>query len=359
VSGTTQQRWPAAPHQKGCGDTVLQIRALSVQYPSPLGPIRVLNGVELDLAAGEFLGIVGESGSGKTQLLLSILGLSAPHARVGGSVCYRGAELLRLGSTDLNKIRGKRISVIFQDPMTALNPYLTIGRQITEVVRVHDNLGRRAAMRRAAEILEAVHIAEVERRLQQHPHELSGGMRQRIMIAMALVCEPDILLADEPTTALDVTVQAQILTLLKELRERTGAAVILVTHDLGVIAEVADRVGVMYAGRIVEQASVHDLFAHPRHPYTEALQRSIPRLDVPPPARLASIVGTAPNPAALPPGCPFAPRCIYRLDRCESVYPPLIPASAQPAGSLHLKACHYEGALGRLQPQRERSVDST
>jgi oligopeptide transport system ATP-binding protein len=322
----------------------LQIRGLSIGYPSDHGRIQAVRDIDLDVAAGEFLGIVGESGSGKTQLLLSVLGLSAPRAELRGSIRYREQELLGLDSAALNQVRGNRISMVFQDPMTALNPYLRIGRQITEVLRVHRRASWRDAERRGVEMLESVHIPDGPRRMRQYPHELSGGMRQRVMIAMALIAEPEILLADEPSTALDVTVQAQILNLFQELRARTGTAIVLVTHDLGVIAEVADRVAVMYAGRIMEQAAVHELFAHPRHPYTEALQQSIPRIDAPRPLHLASIGGVPPNPAALPAGCTFAPRCIYRLPICEAVAPPLLETSPG-----HWKACHHEGPLGRLR----------
>ena len=322
----------------------LRIRGLSVSYPSERGRIEAVRNVDVDVAAGEFLGIVGESGSGKTQLLLSILGLSAPRAELRGSIRYRDQELLGLAAAGLNRVRGDRISMVFQDPMTALNPYLRIGRQITEVLRVHRGASAREAESRAIEMLESVHIPEAARRLRQYPHELSGGMRQRVMIAMALIAEPEVLLADEPSTALDVTVQAQILSLFQELRARTGTAIVLVTHDLGVIAEVADRVAVMYAGRIIEQAPVHALFAMPRHPYTEALQQSIPRIDAPRPAHLASIGGAPPNPAALPAGCAFASRCIYRMPVCEAVAPPLVEI-----GPGHSKACHYDGALGRLR----------
>jgi oligopeptide transport system ATP-binding protein len=322
----------------------LRIRGLSVGYPTDHGHIEAVRAVDLDVEAGEFLGIVGESGSGKTQLLLSILGLSAPHARLTGSIRYRDQELLQLGGSALNQIRGDRISMVFQDPMTALNPYLRIGRQITEVLRVHRHASARDAERRAIEMLESVHIPEGPRRMRQYPHELSGGMRQRVMIAMALIAEPEILLADEPSTALDVTVQAQILSLFQELRARTGTAIVLVTHDLGVIAEVADRVLVMYAGRIMEQAPIHELFAHPRHPYTEALQQSIPRIDAPRPARLASIGGTPPNAAALPAGCAFAPRCIYRMPVCDTLAPPLVESAPG-----HWKACHHQGELGKLR----------
>ena len=322
---------------------VLQLRDLQVQYASEHGPVRAVNHVDLDVVTGECLGIVGESGSGKSQLLLSILGLAGAQASLNGSIRYRGRELLGLSSAQLNAIRGARISMIFQDPMTALNPYLTIGRQITEVLRVHRGTDAHTARQRAIQMLESVHISEAPRRLRQYPHELSGGMRQRVMIAIALIAEPEVVLADEPTTALDVTVQAQILSVLKELRERTGATIVLVTHDLAVIAEVADRVAVMYAGGIVEQATVQELFAHPRHPYTEALQRSIPMLDAPLPARLACIGGNPPSPSRLPPGCPFAPRCIYRMPVCEAVVPPLTEVAAG-----HWKACHHEGALGKL-----------
>jgi oligopeptide transport system ATP-binding protein len=324
----------------------LRIRGLSVSYPAAHGRIDAVRGIDIDVAAGEFLGIVGESGSGKTQLLLSVLGLSAPRAQVRGSIRYRDQELLGLDAAALNQVRGNRISMVFQDPMTALNPYLRIGRQITEVLRVHRGTGARAATASAIEMLQSVHIPDAARRLRQYPHELSGGMRQRVMIAMALIARPEILLADEPSTALDVTVQAQILSLFQELRARTGTAIVLVTHDLGVIAEVADRVAVMYAGRVMEQAPVHALFAQPRHPYTEALQQSIPRIDAGRPARLPSIPGAPPNPAALPPGCPFAPRCLYRMPVCDSVMPAL-----QQVGPEHWKACHHEGALGRLRGQ--------
>ncbi len=258
---------------------VLEIRDLTVGYSTPQGAVTAVAGVDLDIAAGECVGIVGESGSGKSQLLLSILGLLPPQARIGGSVRYRGAELLGLNSAGLNRIRGARIALVFQDPMTALNPYLRVGEQLGEVARLHCGLSRRAAEERTLAMIESVHIGEPARRARQYPHELSGGMRQRIMIAMALMAEPEIILADEPTTALDVTVQAQVLALLQELRERTGAALVLVTHDLGVVAQLADRIGVMRAGKIVELADCEALFARPSHPYTRALLSAVPRLD--------------------------------------------------------------------------------
>jgi oligopeptide transport system ATP-binding protein len=258
---------------------VLQIRGLTVRHDTPGGPVTAVAGVDLDLRDGECLGIVGESGSGKTQLLLSILGLLPPQAHVGGSIRYQGAELLGMGTEQLNRIRGARIAMIFQDPMTALNPYLRVVEQLSEVARLHDGLSRQAAEKRALNMIEAVHIGEPSRRARQYPHELSGGMRQRVMVAMALMAEPQIILADEPTTALDVTVQAQVLALLQEVRERTGAALVLVTHDLGVVAQLADRIGVMRGGTLVELATCEELFASPRHPYTQALLRSLPSLE--------------------------------------------------------------------------------
>ena len=322
---------------------LLRIRDLSVTYRAGTKPVEVVRSVNLDVGAGEVVGVVGESGSGKTQLLLSILGLNT-RAQLHGSIRYLDQELIGLPLARLNQVRGARIAMVFQDPMTALNPYLTVGRQITEVVRVHRGLSARAAEHAAVAMLESVHMPEAQRQLRRYPHELSGGMRQRAMIAMALIAEPQVLLADEPTTALDVTVQAQILSLLRELRGRTGIAMVLVTHDMGVIAEIADRVAVMYAGSIVEQAPVDELFNHPRHPYTEALQHCVPRLDTPVTSRLASIGGVPPDPAALPAGCPFAPRCAYRLDICQSVAPPLLEAAPG-----HWKACHYGHALGKMR----------
>ncbi len=357
---------------------LLDIRGLAVRFPGARCLVQAVAGADLRLAEGECLGLVGESGCGKTQLLHSILGLSPPQAQIAGSIRYRGEEIVGLAPRALERIRGRRIAMVFQDPMTALNPCRRIGAQVGEVARVHLRASRAEAERRALSMLEAVQIADPQRCLRQYPHELSGGMRQRVMIAMALIGEPDVLLADEPTTALDVTVQAQILALLRDLRARTGAAVLMVTHDLGVIAEIADRVAVMYAGRIVEQAPVEVILSHPRHPYTEALQRCLPRVDQPPPQRLPSIPGRPPSPSALPPGCPFAPRCLYRMPMCDTQMPTLCEVSAAADGvrqtpqsqqsapdvgggrssqgsrgtsqAQHLKACWHEGALGRLAP---------
>jgi len=261
-------------------ESLLQIRSLAVHYSSADVQVQLhaLAGVDLDVAAGECLGLVGESGSGKTAILLSILGLLPANARLGGSIRFHGAELAGMPSRQLNEIRGTRIAMIFQDPMSALNPYMRIIDQLSEVPRVHGGLSRRDAEQRALEMLDAVHIGEPRRRARQYPHELSGGMRQRVMIAMALIAEPELILADEPTTALDVTVQAQILALLQEIRERTGAALLLVTHDLGVVAQLADRIGVMRQGQIVEQADCLALFEQPRHEYTRSLLAAMPRL---------------------------------------------------------------------------------
>jgi oligopeptide/dipeptide ABC transporter ATP-binding protein len=319
---------------------LLEVRGLTIGYPTPAGVVDVVRNVDLDVRSREFIGIVGESGCGKSQLLLALLGLSGPGAMLQGSIRHARQELVGASTRALNRLRGNRISMVFQDPMTALNPYLKVGAQITEVLCLHRGLDRRAARARALQLLDAVQISEAARRLDQYPHELSGGMRQRVMIASALACEPDILLADEPTTALDVTVQAQILHLLRDLREWTGTAVVLVTHDLGIVAELVDRVAVMYAGRIVEEAPVETLFAASRHPYTEALKRSIPRIDQPLPKRLASIPGTPPDPARLPPGCAFAPRCDYRIERCTSAVPPLLEVAPG-----HRKACIRDDIL--------------
>ncbi|HEY7929154.1 MAG TPA: ABC transporter ATP-binding protein [Steroidobacteraceae bacterium] len=326
-------------------EPLLQLQDVSVAYPTASGAaVPVVRGVNLQLAPGEILGLAGESGCGKTQLLLSIIGLNGPHAQLHGSVRYRGQELLASPLAELNRVRGARIAMVFQDPATALNPYLSIGRQLGEVLRFHGGVSGREARERACEMLEAVQVGDPRRRLQQYPHELSGGMRQRVVIAMALMASPEILLADEPTTALDVTVQSQILRLLRELRERHGIALLLVSHDMGVIAELADRVAVMYAGRIVEQAGIDTLFEQPRHPYTEALQLCVPSLAGPLPQRLPSIPGAPPDPAALAPGCAFAPRCAYRLALCEQHPPELL--EAEPG---HWKACHYDQPLGRLR----------
>jgi oligopeptide/dipeptide ABC transporter ATP-binding protein len=324
------------------GAPAMQVTQLNVAYGSGGSLIRAVNDVDLEVRAGESLGIVGESGSGKTQLLLAMLGLSPVTAQLSGSVRYHGEELLGAPRRNLNRIRGARIGLVFQDPMTALNPFLTIGTQLIEGLRAHRRVTAAAARRRALELLELVQIAAPELRLRQFPHQLSGGMRQRVLIAMALICEPEILLCDEPTTALDVTVQAQIIALLQELRARTGVTLVLVTHDLGVIAQLAERVAVMYAGRVVEQASVDALLTAPRHPYSEGLLRSTLSLTIPVATRLTAMDGNPPDLRSLPAGCAFAPRCPYVLEDCRSQVPAL-----QALGTDHRRACFYDGPLGR------------
>jgi peptide/nickel transport system ATP-binding protein len=308
---------------------LLSIENLQTHFRTPEGVNRAVDGVSLSLEAGETLAIVGESGCGKSVTAMSILRLiPQPPGKIAGSIAFQGRNLLELSEREMRSIRGNDISMIFQEPMTSLNPVLTVGRQITETLALHQQLSREAAQARAIEMLRLANIPEPERRLSQYPHELSGGMRQRVMIAMALACDPKLLIADEPTTALDVTVQAQILDLMRQLKSKTGTAIILITHDLGVVAEMAQRVVVMYAGRKVEEASVEQLFAHPRHPYTKALLGSMPRLnksstpnqDRP---RLAEIRGVVPPLTERIPGCIFAPRCRLATARCREAYPGL------------------------------------
>ena len=303
--------------------SLLEVRDLRTYFETTAGTARAVDGVSFDLEAGEVLGIVGESGSGKSVTSLSILGLvPQPPGRIqpGSSIRFKGEELVGASEARLRRIRGNDIAMIFQEPMTSLNPVYTVGDQIAESLRHHRGMGKREARARAVELLRLVGIADPAERAADYPHQLSGGMRQRVMIAIALACEPDVLIADEPTTALDVTIQAQILELLTELRERLGMAMILITHDLGVVAEVCDRVVVMYAGRIVEEASVERIFESPRHPYTEGLLQAIPRLGHQV-ERLAVIPGTVPSPAAWPHACRFHPRCPYGWELCAEAEP--------------------------------------
>ena len=333
--GTLDLTSPPPPPQTRAA--VLEVRALTTRFATPEGEVLAADGVGFTIGPGEALGVVGESGSGKTQVFLSIMGLLARNGRSDGSVLYRGREILNLPAAELNAIRGAKVAMIFQDPMTSLNPFLTVGRQMTEVLEAHRGMGRAEARERAAAMLGLVGIPEPQRRLRQYPHEFSGGMRQRVMIAIALLCEPDLLIADEPTTALDVTVQAQILDLLGRLREELGMAVALITHDLGVVAGMCDRVAVMYAGRVVETAPTDRLFATPQHPYTQGLLASTPRLDTAVGGSLPAIPGQPPNLQALPEGCVYAGRCPYTFDRCWPERPIL-----RPAGPGRLKACHLE-----------------
>ncbi len=306
-------------------EPVLSVRDLAVSFGTRRGTAEVVNGVSYDLAPGETVALVGESGSGKSVSSLALLGLlPTPPARVTGSVRLGDTEVVGAPESHLRAIRGNEIAMIFQDPMTSLNPVMPIGRQLTEGLRLHQGLGEAAARDRAVELLDAVGIPSASTRLDDYPHRFSGGMRQRVMIAIGLACDPTVLVADEPTTALDVTIQAQILELVGELQERTGTAVLWITHDLGVVAGIADRVMVMYAGRIVEEADVDTLYADPRHPYTRGLLASLPVLgDVR--DGLESIPGLPPDPVSMPPGCPFWPRCGVRADpRCEHEVPDLV-----------------------------------
>jgi len=302
---------------------LLAVDNLETRFATPDGTVSAVNGVTFTVNKGETIGIVGESGSGKSQVLMSIMGLLPHNGRSTGSVRFGGREILGLSRDELNKIRGTQMAMIFQDPMTALNPYLTIGRQLTEVLTFHQNMNNAMAREQAREILEQVHIPEPGKRLDQYPHELSGGMRQRVMIAMGMLCRPELLIADEPTTALDVTIQAEILDLLAEQQHVTGTSIILVTHDLGVVAGLCDRVMVMYGGRIVEQGPVREIFYDPQHPYTRALLLSMPRLDDDLTGDLPTIAGQPPNLARMPPGCAFAPRCGFASEACLAAVPPL------------------------------------
>jgi len=307
---------------------LLEVDDLKTYFYTRDGIVRAVDGVSFTVYPGETLAVVGESGCGKSVTSLSILRLIAapPGKIVNGRLMFQGRDLLGLTEDEMRRVRGNEISMIFQEPMTSLNPVLTIGRQIAEALVLHRGMKRKAALERAVEMLTLVNIPEAARRIEQYPHQLSGGMRQRVMIAMALACNPRLLIADEPTTALDVTIQAQILDLMRGLKEKTGAAIVLITHDLGVVAEMAQRVVVMYAGRKVEEAAVDDLFAQPRHPYTEGLLKSIPRLEHAQAAahlRLAEIPGMVPSLKDEVAGCLFAPRCGYATERCRREYPPL------------------------------------
>jgi oligopeptide transport system ATP-binding protein len=315
---------------------LIDVQDLGVQFQTSDGLVYAVNGIHFALDRGQTLGIVGESGSGKSQTVLAMMGLLARNGRASGRALYDGQDLLAMKPAALNRIRGNRVAMIFQDPMTSLNPYLTVERQMTEVLQFHKGMDRKAARRRSVELLEAVKIPEAARRIDMYPHEFSGGMRQRVMIAMALLCEPEVLIADEPTTALDVTVQAQILDLLRELQRDFGTAIVLITHDLGVVAGLCDQVMVLYGGRVMEQGSAQDIFYQPTHPYTRGLLGAVPRLDRDD-ASLMAIPGAPPNMARLPKGCPFSPRCAVAQAQCAEQMPVLQPAQA---GGAALRACH-------------------
>ena len=308
-------------------ERLLEIRGLQTEFVTDDGVVRAVDGVDLAIDRGETVGVVGESGCGKTVTALSVLKLiPMPPGRIaGGQILWRGRDLVPLRPQDMQDIRSKEIAIIFQEPMTSLNPVYTIGDQISEVIRLHEGVGRRAALDRAVDMLRLVHIPNPERRGRDYPHQFSGGMRQRVIIAMALSCSPALLIADEPTTALDVTIQAQILELLAEIKSRLGMAIMLITHAMGVVAETAQRVAVMYAGKVVEEAPVEQLFAQPSHPYTQGLIRSIPRIDAAATRRrrLESIAGIVPSPLDPLPGCRFAPRCPFARADCVEAVPPL------------------------------------
>jgi peptide/nickel transport system ATP-binding protein len=308
-------------------ERLLDIRGLKTYFYTEEGVVRAVDGVDLHIDRGETLGVVGESGCGKTVTALSIMKLIAipPGKIVEGQMLWGGRDLVTLPPAQMRRVRGKEISMVFQEPMTSLNPVFTVGEQIAEAIRLHEGLGRRGAMAKTVEMLKLVHMANPERRVKEYPHQLSGGMRQRVMIAMALSCNPKLLIADEPTTALDVTIQAQILDLLNELKAKIGMAVLLITHDMGVIAETAQRVMVMYAGKVVEEAPVKELFKEPLHPYTQGLLRSIPRIDLAATKkqRLEAIPGVVPSLLNLPKGCKFEPRCPHAKPVCKDQDPVL------------------------------------
>jgi oligopeptide transport system ATP-binding protein len=324
--------------------SLLEVRELKTTFQTAAGLVRAVDGVSWSIEPGETVALVGESGCGKSVSALSVMRLvSEPAGHIeSGQILYKGRDLLRLSEAEMRGVRGREIAMVFQEPMTSLNPVLTIGRQLTEGLEIHLRMGPAAAKARAMELLGMVGIPDAERRLAQYPHHFSGGMRQRMMIAMALACNPSLILADEPTTALDVTIQAQILELMRDLSRRLGVAMLIITHNLGVVARYADRVNVMYAGRIIERGTAAEIYARPRHPYTLGLLRSVPRLDEPMRAKLDPIEGQPPDLTRLPPGCAFAPRCAYRVERCSEM-----PALEACGDAKHMSACWQSGQLAK------------
>ncbi len=322
---------------------ILQVENLETRFKTSDGMVYAVNGVTFDLMEGESLGVVGESGCGKSVTMMSLLQLipTPPGIIANGRAVFHGKDLLKMKSDEIRDIRGSQIGMIFQDPMTSLNPVLTIGKQVSEPLMLHLKMNKTEALERVVELLKLVGIPEAEKRLTQYPHQFSGGMRQRVMIAMALACNPQILIADEPTTALDVTIQAQIMDLVKRLRAELGMSIIWITHDLGVVAGLAERVLVMYAGYIIEESGVKELYANPSHPYTQGLLHSLPRMDTDEHYRLADIPGLPPVLIEKPVGCPFAPRCSYVFDRCKE-NPPLMEV-----GVKHRAACWWNIKEGR------------
>ncbi len=336
---------------------LLEVKNLRTQFPTRAGLVKAVDGVSFSIDEGELLGLVGESGCGKSITALSVMRLISPPGKiVGGSIQFKGEDLIAASADRLREIRGNDIAMIFQDPMTSLNPVFTVGDQIAEALRLHRHLNKKQAWEAAIDAMREVSIPSPERRVSDYPHQLSGGMRQRIMIAMALACDPELLIADEPTTALDVTIQAQILELLNELRISRKLAVLLITHDLGVVAEVADRVCVMYTGKIVEESGVEELFADPKHPYTRGLLRSVPKLTdagADKAVRLQTIDGVVPSPTELPFGCHFAPRCEHRMEICAEGEIPLIE---QPTGAK--VRCVLYDEKRKFEIGRERSLSA-
>ncbi|MFV0492848.1 MAG: ABC transporter ATP-binding protein [Pseudorhodobacter sp.] len=333
-------------------EPVLDVRGLQTVFRTRGGDVHAVNSVSFHLRPGELLGVVGESGSGKSVTMMSLIGLlPSPPAEIrAGEVMLGGMDLLKIPEDRLRDVRGRRVGFVFQDPMTSLNPVFTVGNQIMEPLRRHMGMTRAQAIDRAVELLELVGISDARRRLKDYPHQFSGGMRQRVMIAIALACDPEVLIADEPTTALDVTIQAQILELVKELRHKLGMAIVWITHDLGVIAGIADRVMVMYGGQVVEQAPVRDLFANPSHPYTRALLQTIPALTGTREKRLRVIEGQPPILGAVPTACPFRNRCPHAFDRCERENPLRRALGAAPVGQGHDVACHWDARTGAAMP---------
>ena len=326
--------------------TLLQVRNLTTQFFTSSGIVRAVDNVSFDVEEGETVAVVGESGCGKSVSALSVLRLVPwpPGKIVGGSINFRGQNLLEMTDADIRRVRGREISMVFQEPMTSLNPVLSIGLQLTETMQHHLELTPAQALKRAEELLEMVGISEPKRRLAQFPHHLSGGMRQRVMIALALSCEPKLIIADEPTTALDVTIQAQILELMKDLTKRLGVALVVITHNLGVVARYADRVNVMYAGKIIEMGSAQQIYHQPHHPYTLGLLASVPRMDQPRGTRLIPIDGQPPDLTRLDGGCAFRPRCRFAVDRCGQEFPPL-----EDVDSGHVSACWRINEINELK----------
>mgnify|MGYP000138545585 FL=1 len=324
--------------------TLLQVKDLRTQFVTQDGVVNAVNGISYELGEGETLGIVGESGCGKSVGVLSVMRLiPQPPGRIaGGEVWFGGRDLLKIDEAEMRQVRGNKIAMVFQDPMTSLNPVLTINQQVSEALMLHLGMDKAQARARTIELLEMVNIPRAAERINDYPHQFSGGMRQRVMIAMGLSCNPQLLIADEPTTALDVTIQAQILDIVKRLRKELGMAIVWITHDLGVVAGLADRVLVMYAGYVVEHAEVKDLYADPRHPYTLGLLRSIPRLDAERKSKLTPIEGLPPDLINMPAGCPFAPRCVYAIERCLVENPRLETVSHR-----HQVACWVDVTAGR------------